>query len=117
MLQFRLSIGMILFSFVSVLVGLFLGLSDDPKWFGNFGALVVMFGVASEYSLLKHELRALYVALESQGAAVAGNDGIPDLRPRKLQSSLALASHVVIVLGTIVWGFGEWILNWMLKAV
>ncbi|MEO9736424.1 MAG: hypothetical protein ABJF90_05140 [Lentilitoribacter sp.] len=117
MQKFRFSIGTICLAIAMALVGLSLGIYIEPKWFGNFGALVVMFGVASEYSLLQHELKALYSALRGQGAAVCGNDGIPDLSPGKFHSRLALISHLVIVLGTVLWGFGEWYLGWVLETV
>ncbi|MFL1454310.1 hypothetical protein ACJO5Y_07665 [Marinobacter sp. GN3S48] len=117
MQKFRFSIGMIFFAVTMVLAGLLLGIFQDPKWFGNFGALVVMFGVASEYSLLQNELHALYAALKGEGASVFGSSGIPDLRPGRLHSVLALTSHIVIVLGTVLWGFGEWWLGWLLETV
>lgn len=117
MQKFRSSIWAIGLAFAMALAGLALGIYIDPKWFGNFAALVVMFGVASEYSLLQHELKALYSTLRGQGAAVAGNGGIPDLSPGKFHSRLALISHLVIVLGTLFWGFGEWFLGWILETV
>lgn len=106
------SILMLISSVVSIITGLFLGVLNDYKWFGNFGALVVLCGVASEYSLIQLEFKALYKSLKGQGAAVAGNKGVPDLTPKKPHSILANLSHIVIVIGTLIWGFGEWYLSW-----
>ncbi|WP_421840580.1 hypothetical protein [Marinobacter algicola] len=117
MQKFRYSIGSILLATIMALAGLTLGVYSDPKWFGNFGALVVMFGVASEYALLQNELKALYSALKGKGAAECGNNGIPDLSPGEFHSKLAFISHMVIVLGTGLWGFGEWYLGWLLETV
>ncbi|PKM21056.1 MAG: hypothetical protein CVV11_06235 [Gammaproteobacteria bacterium HGW-Gammaproteobacteria-15] len=117
MQKFKFSMGMIFLALAMALVGLLLGIFQDPKWLGNFGALVVMFGVASEYSLLQHELKALYAALKGEGAPVFGSSGIPDLKPCRFHSVLALTSHIVIVLGTVIWGFGEWSLEWLLETV
>ena len=105
------SITMLIFSIVSFCTGHYLGVTSDHKWFGNFGSLIVLFGVASEYSLIQLEFKSLYEALKGQGAAVAGNDGIPDLSPNKFHSYLALLSHMIIILGTLVWGFGEFFLD------
>ena len=65
-------------------------------------------------TLLQKELSALYLALKGQGAAEAGNTGIPDLSPKNTHLRLARLSHVVIVMGTIIWGFGEQFLLWLL---
>ncbi|MBE9490989.1 MAG: hypothetical protein IMY67_11885 [Bacteroidetes bacterium] len=106
-----LSIIMLVLSLISFSIGLYLGIKYEYKWFGNFGSLVVLFGVVSEYSLIQLELKSLYQALIGQGATVAGNEGIPDLSPNKFHSFLALLSHIVIIVGTLIWGFGEWLLT------
>ena len=114
MSEFKFSICAISLAFSALFIGISLGLHFKPIWFGSFGALIVLFGVVSEYALLQKELSALYLALKGQGAAEAGNTGIPDLSPKNTHLRLARLSHVVIVMGTIIWGFGEQFLLWLL---
>ena len=114
MKKYKYSIGMLAFALLSALCGLYLGVSCEYKWFGNFGALIVLFGVASEYSLMQLELKALYASLTGQGKPMDGGQGIPDLRPKGLHRKLVLVSHTMVVSGTLVWGFGEWFLGWVL---
>jgi len=115
MKQYSFPLGSILLSALFLGVGLALGLSVDHSWFGRFGAVVVLFGVISEYALIQNELSALYSALKGQGAAECGNLGMPDLSPSVMHKWLALGSHLMIVLGTLIWGFGDWVLPWVLS--
>ena len=114
MSQFKLSILSLLFSVICVTVGLTLGIYFEYSWFGRFGALVVLCGLISEYSLLQKELKELYSALEGQGATQDGNTGIPDIRPSSVHRWLSNSSHIVIIAGTIVWGFGDYFLSRLL---
>ncbi len=114
MSRFKFSIASILFAFSAFFIGIFLGLHIEPIWFSRFGAMIVLLGVASEYNLLQKELSTLYSALKGQGAAECGNVGISDLSPQTAHLRLARLSHVIIVLGTFVWGFGDWYLLWLL---
>ena len=98
----------ILFSWVVGAIGLMLGVCVSPEWFGRFGSLIVLFAVMSEYALLQSELNNLYAALKGQGAAEFGNDtGIPDLSVSKWHRTQTLMSHSTIVVGTLIWGFGD----------
>lgn len=97
----------LLFSWLLAIVGFVLGVLCAPEWFGRFGSLIVLFAVMSEYSLLQFELSNLYRALHGQGAAVFGNPGIPDLTPSKWHQRQAMLSHITIVIGTLIWGFGD----------
>ena len=97
----------ILFSWVVGAIGLMLGVYVSPEWFGRFGSLIVLFAVMSEYALLQSELNNLYAALKGQGAAQCGNTGIPDLSVGKWHRNQALMSHITIVVGTLIWGFGD----------
>ncbi|MBW3197024.1 hypothetical protein [Marinobacter nauticus] len=94
-------------SWVIAIFGLGLGVVVDPDHFGRSGSLVVLFAVVSEYALLKAELQQLYNHLEGQGAAEAGNRGIPNLSPSLWHQKQALMSHITIVIGTFIWGFGD----------
>ena len=88
-------------------LGFVLGIYLNPEFFSRFGAIVVLFALMSEYTLLKSELDRLYQRLHGQGAAQAGNAGIPNLAPSKWHKKKAQVSHITIVVGTFIWGFGD----------
>ena len=94
---------LLLLAWAAGLLGLVLGLVFDPLWFARFGSLVVLFSVMSEYSLLHGELHILYQRLEK----VMAEDDMPDLTPSKWHLKKVWISHVTIVIGTLIWGFGD----------
>lgn len=88
------------------LVGLLLGLIFEPMWFARLGSLMVLFSLMSEYLLLHNELNRLYVSLEK----VDDSGDIPDLSPSKWHHKKVWLSHLTIILGTLIWGFGDLLL-------
>jgi len=95
-----------LIGWVLGLIGLGLGLFFDPLWFARFGSLVVLMGVISEYSLLHGELARLYKRLDQ----IDADDDIPDLSPSKWHRQKLHMTHITVILGTLIWGFGDlWI--------
>jgi len=94
---------LLLVAWAAGLLGLVLGLVFDPMWFARFGSLVVLFSVMSEYSLLHGELNVLYQRLEK----VMAEDDMPDLTPSKWHLKKVWVSHVTIIAGTVIWGFGD----------
>ncbi len=97
---------LLLIAWLAGLVGVALGILLEPLWFARFGSLVVLFAVMSEYVLLHSELNRLYIQLEG----VDHGDDIPDLSPSKWHRKKVMLSHVTIVLGTLIWGFGDLLL-------
>jgi len=93
---------LLIFAWVAGLLGLILGLVFDPIWFARFGSIVVLFGVMAEYSLLHGELNLLYARLEK-----IHEDETPDLTPSKWHQKKVLVSHATVILGTLIWGFGD----------
>jgi len=100
------SLLLLLLAWLSGLIGLVLGVWFEPLWFARFGSLIVLFSVMSEYSLLHGELNRLYIRLET----VDADDDMPDLKPSKWHVKKVLLSHITIISGTIIWGFGDLIL-------
>ncbi len=86
--------------------GLILGLFFEPLWFARSGSLIVLFAVMSEYSLLHGELNRLYARLEKVDADM----DMPDLTPSKWHLKKVWLSHITMVLGTLIWGFGDLLL-------
>jgi len=85
------------------LLGFGLGWAFEPIWFARFGSLVVLFGVMSEYSLLHQELSVLYKRLDK----ISWSDDIPDLSPSKWHQKKIWWSHLTVIVGTVIWGFGD----------
>ena len=92
---------------VFVLVGIYLGYKIDPAMFARFGSIMVLFGVAAEYALLKSEMSVLYERLRGSASPQFGGGGIPDLSPTNWSQKQSMLAHVTVVIGTFVWGFGD----------
>ena len=88
------------------LTGLALGLLFEPAWFARSGSLMVLMAVISEYSLLHGELARLYTKLDQ----IDADDDIPDLSPSKWHRHKLHLTHVTVILGTLIWGFGDLLL-------
>ena len=84
----------------SLVLGFILGFILEPMWFARMGAMVVLFGAMSEYALLKQEFGALYRQLAQQ-------DTNAHQPPSKWHQYKAYISHLLVVVGTLVWGFGD----------
>jgi len=97
---------LILLAWASGLIGLILGVSLEPLWFARFGSVIVLFAVMSEYSLLHGELNRLYMRLET----VDAEDDMPNLSPSKWHLKKVWLSHITLVVGTLIWGFGDLLL-------
>ncbi len=95
----RFSFIYMLLAFFSLVIGFALGFIVDPMMFARMGSLTVLFGVMSEYSLLKFKLSNLYQKLES---SVNTNKS-----PTIWHQKKGYVSHVLVVAGTITWGFGD----------
>ncbi|WP_373020200.1 hypothetical protein [Thiomicrorhabdus sp.] len=105
MLQKRSGLALVL-AWLMGLIGFVFGLVFDPIWFARFGSVVVLFAVMSEYALLHGELNILYQRLEK----VQAEDDMPDLTPSKWHRKKVWLSHLTVVLGTLIWGFGDLLL-------
>lgn len=96
----RLPLIYLLLACFSLVLGFILGLMFDSMLFARMGSVVVLFGVMSEYSLLKLELSALYQQLEK------GTKN-QRLSPSLWHLNKTSVSHIMVVVGTLVWGFGD----------
>lgn len=71
--------------------------------------MIVAFAVASEYCLFNiQESQAVDV-----GTLSGGSLSFMMSTPLK---TLKIISHITAVLGTLIWGFGDWLLVWWLKS-
>lgn len=96
----------ILLAWLSGAIGFFFGLTLDPLWFARFGSLVVLFAAMSEYSLLHGELNRLYDRLEDHNSLKE----VEDLTPSKWHKKKVWITHITLIMGTLIWGFGDLLL-------
>lgn len=97
---------LLLLAWLAGLLGLVLGLTLEPIWLARFGSLMVLFSLMGEYILLHNELNRLYASLEK----VDDSGDIPDLSPSKWHYKKVKLSHLTVILGTLIWGFGDLLL-------
>lgn len=93
----------LLLAWASGFIGFVLGWVLEPLWFARFGSLIVLFAVMSEYMLIHHEFDTLYIRLDK----IRAQDNIPDLSPSKWHRKKVFVSHLTVIIGTIIWGFGD----------
>jgi hypothetical protein len=67
------------------------------------GSVVVLFGIMCEFSMLKIELSLLYGKLEKRPES-------QNLSPSLWHQNKSYMAHIMVVVGTLVWGFGDLIL-------
>lgn len=91
------------------LIGLLAGVGSEPKTFARFGALVILCGVAAEYSLVKIEMSNLYVTVRERSGV--WNDDHWGLEVSQLHTRLSWCAHVLVVGGTLISGFGDLLLE------
>ena len=97
---------LLLLAWSAAVIGLLLGLVFEPLWFARFGSLGVLFAAMGEYSLLHGELHRLYERLEKVDADM----DMPDLTPSKWHLKKVWMSHLTLIFGTLIWGFGDLLL-------
>lgn len=97
---------LLLTSWIAGGLGLILGLTLEPIWFARFGSLIVLFAVMSEYTLLHNELRIIYDNLENNNSI----SKITDITPSRWHQKKMWLTHLTVILGTLIWGFGDLIL-------
>ena len=97
---------LLLAAWIAGAIGLILGLFIDATWFARFGSLIVLFAVMSEYTMLHSELRIIYDNLENNNTIKE----ITDISPSRWHQKKMWLTHLTVVLGTLIWGFGDLLL-------
>lgn len=102
----------VLFAWLIFLVSL---ITDRLGWykkvdisFADFGSLIVLFGVMAEYILLKGRNKVF--AAFMIGAGTYGWTINNSIEPDKIFQRKELFAHITVIFGTLVWGFGGFIL-------
>ncbi len=112
-MSFKYPIICLWLSVLCVITFLILGLNNSYEWFSRGGALVTLFGIAAEYSLIQIQTKYLSNRYHGVGALSGGKiDSFAVPTPYPLIQTLA---HLMVVLGTLIWGFGDWCLHWIIS--
>lgn len=113
-MSFKYPITCLLLSALCVVAFLILGLSNSHEWFSRGGALVTLFGIAAEYSLIQIQTKYLSSNFRGVGALSGGKiDSFSVPTPYPL---IQISAHLMVILGTLIWGFGDWCLNWIVST-
>jgi len=98
---------------LSVLVGLasFFGdyISECYNWFSRSGSIIVLLAVVVEYRISSHIYEDIQRADFQQSII---NLSVPiKAEPTKERKRVSNAAHFLLVLGTIIWGYGDLVWN------
>ena len=78
-------------------------LSGDPSmWFARSGAVLIFSAVVVEYRLSGMLQKRTSSANATAGLGIPTGVGVP-----KANKILAIVSHVLVLLGTIIWAYGD----------
>lgn len=76
----------------------------DFSWFGRSGALVVMCAVIAEFTNIR--VQQFINERATRGAGALGG-GVGSLEQPKFRQNWSMITHIVGVLGTLIWGYGD----------
>lgn len=86
----------------------------DPTWFSRSGSIMVLFAAIIEYWNLKLQQTINEKATEGAGAL---RGGVGLLSQPIYRQKLSRFTHFTVVLGTVIWGYGDLLLCELLKAI
>lgn len=95
---------LILLAMVPVLVSAYVSLvTGEGHWFQRSGALMVLFSVGIE----THRKYLLHCAQAGRGGTWLGATSKPAILVVRFWKSLPLICYFAIVMGTLIWGYGD----------
>ena len=104
---------LLFFAFIWVLFSCFFPLTDDKAmWFARSGAIMVLFSVAVEFKLTKKHKKKINSSMHLAGSGLSVT-----ARATKEQTLVGNIAHLFIIIGTIVWGYGDLILISISKII
>lgn len=96
----------VLFSYLFPLV------TEEAMWFARSGAIMVLFSVAAEFKLTKKHKKKI-----NSSMFLSGNGFPVTTRSTKEQTLVGNIAHIFIIIGTIIWGYGDLIHNLISKTL
>lgn len=88
-------------------------LTSNYEIFSRAGSLLVICAVASEYSHFKVQIDLMKSSTRGTGGL---GGGVGPIDQGRLRNSLSKLSHIAAVLGTLIWGYGDWALSQILAG-
>ena len=87
-----------------IISGLIAYKTNDPSWFSSSGSLMVIFSGALEFRQSRVQQRRNEIATKGSGTF---GGGVAPLELPIYRQRIIWASHVSLILGTLVWGYGD----------
>jgi len=99
-----------------------IAIPERSNWFARSGSLLVLCAAVVEYRLLAYLYDDIHIAAQKTARKLAVFPEISDNKsvqslvganlilkpePPKSRKTLSLCSHIMIILGTAVWGYGD----------
>ncbi len=99
----------LIISWLVVLISLYLEAILKESLFSRSGSLMVLFAVMAEYSLLR--ARDEYHSDQLKTYSRGGGVNFKEIHPSKSHQYLEKTAHFTVVLGTIIWGYGDLLIS------
>ncbi|HED08569.1 MAG TPA: hypothetical protein ENI57_10675 [Ignavibacteria bacterium] len=95
----------LLISWLLVLISLYLETIWGGSLFSRSGSLMVLFAVIAEYNLLsgRDKYHSEKLKKYSRGEQV----NFMEIHPKKGHQYLETTAHITVIIGTIIWGYGD----------
>lgn len=114
--EWLLLLGALLISMGSVFGDLYS--EKDTTWFARSGAILVLFAAIVEYRLSSFLFDDIHSAAVKNAALSTFEDNkllraLTAIKPKppKSRATLAITSHIFIIIGTFIWGYGDFIVQ------
>ena len=126
--KYKIEWSLLFVALVSSIVSLYLDIQlnetntcEGSAWFSRSGAVLVLFAAIVEYRLSSYLFDDIHKAAVKNAVKnqVIGRDNnkllqsLTDKKPEppKSRATLALISHVFIVMGTFIWGYSDLVIK------
>jgi len=102
-------IACLLLAWLMVFISLWANIEFGGNWLARSGSLMVLFSVMANYVLLKDRDDHHSDQLKQHGTGDLDVD-FSKVHPTRAHQQVELTSQISIVIGTVIWGYGDLIL-------
>ena len=95
----------LIISWSLVIISLYLEALLGVALFSRSGSLMVLFAVIAKYNLLGE--RDKYHSEQLQKYSRGEQVNFIEIHPKKGHQYLETAAHITVIIGTIIWGYGD----------
>ena len=95
----------LIIAWLLVLFSLYLEIIWRGSLFSRSGSLMVLFAFIAEYYLLR--TRDRYHSNQLKAYSSGNQVNFEEVHPSKNHQYLEKASHITVIIGTIIWGYGD----------